>query len=152
MRCFSHPQKGLFFILLVLSGVVAAYFSYRLVVDLWSYGSRKESVGARIFRWEVKAEGDRYAISAHYFFEVMGMRWEGVYVFPKPWHLNEGAAAAYLEEHAKDPRFVWYNPKNPSFSSLDREFPVGLLLKTLICYGVFCYFLIRRTPETLQAL
>ncbi len=62
--------------------------------------------------------------------------------FSEPWHLNEASALHAVREKAKENWTVWFNPNAPLKSSLEKVFPLGLFVRTFICYGVLIYFVI----------
>lgn len=97
---------------------------------------------ARISRWEVRELEGRFALKAVYSFEAQAKIWSGAALLPKPWYLNEPAALAALKDKAKQRWTVCFNPTSPDQSSLGREFPLGLLCRSLVCYAVFGYFII----------
>lgn len=136
-------QKRLFALFLVSAAVLASlYFSIRLARELKNYLSFTSQTEAQIHRWEIKEIKEKFAIRAVYSFGFQGKNWTGSTTLAKPWHLNEPSAIVTAKEKAKQAWIVWFNPKNPSESSLEKFFPTYLLFRTIICYLVLVYFLI----------
>jgi len=134
-------RQDFFFACLVLAGLIpAGYFSILAASSIADYCSRSESAEARILRWEINEMKGKYPIKGYYSFEVKGAAWSGSTRLGEPWHLNEPAAIASLQEMAKRKWAVWYDPANPSLSSLEKNFPYGLAARALTCYGVLAYF------------
>lgn len=135
-------QKIFFISLVFLSVLSAGYFTIRTGGALLDFFQFKESAEAHVLRWEIRETSGKFPLKAYYSFETNGRVWQGATQLAEPWHLNEAAAIAALQEKAKDNWVVWFNPNNPSRSSLENEFPSGLVLRTLVCYGVIAYFIL----------
>ena len=134
-------QKIFFISLFLLGSLTSGYFTFRAAGALLEYAFLKEKAPARIERWEVKETGGKFPISAAYSFEAKGRAWQGTTQFAEPWHLNEDSAILALKEKANRSWTAWYRFSDPSMSSLERAFPTGLVIRTLISYGVFAYFI-----------
>ena len=130
----SPRRIQLFFIIGVCA--ITLHFSVLLGIEVFRYFSLKERAPARISQWEIIEVKNRFAIKANFSFNDR----QGEFTLLPPYYLNEFAALAALKEKAKQDWTVWYNPKNPQISALQKSFPVGLLVKALICYGVIIYF------------
>ena len=143
-------QKIFFFSLVLLSLLSAGYFTVRTANAFFDFFQLKENAPARILRWEIKETNGKFPLKAYYSFDANGSVWHGTTQLAAPWHLNEAAAIASLQERAQQNWAVWFNPKNPSKSSLEKEFPTGFLIRTLVCYGVIVYFILvfRRLVKT----
>jgi hypothetical protein len=116
------------------------HFSIRLGVESSRYFALSAQARARISQWEIAEIKNKFALKANYHFEVKEKNWIGVSTLLPPYYLNEFAALAALKEKAKKEWMVWHNPKNPQISALEKGFPTGLLVRSLICYGVIIYF------------
>lgn len=127
----------------LLIGVCAItlHFTIRLSVDAISYFSLQNEGKAQISQWEILPIKDQFAIKAKFEFESQGKIYQGESILSPPFYLNETSALLSLKEKAKLSWNVWYNPKNPSFSALEKSFPWGLLIRAAICYGVIVYFI-----------
>jgi hypothetical protein len=134
-------QKIFFFVLAFLGLVPAGYFSVRAGTAAIDYAALKEKAPASILRWEIKERKGKFPITGFYSFEAGGKSWRGATQFAEPWNLNEASAIAAVKEKAKQNWMVWYSPADPSRSALEKEFPKGLLVRLLLCYSVFFYFI-----------
>lgn len=134
----SPARVQLFFFLGICA--ITLHFSIRLGGGLFHYLSFENSSIARVSQWEIVEIKGRYGLKADYTFEFQEKNWLGSFAFSPPYHLNEMAALAVLKEKAKEKWTAWYNHKNPQISLLEKNFPKGLLFRTLICYGVLIYF------------
>ena len=137
-----YRKKLLLPILLSLASLASLYFSFVSLSSLFDFFHLKSQAPATIVKWEIKERQGKFPIYAHYFFETEGKVWTGVTVLSKPWHLNELAASQNIQKLAKQNFNVWFYPKNPKKSSLEKTFPTNLLIRTGICYSTIIYFLI----------
>ncbi len=128
--------------LILLGAVVSGYFSYHSAASLLTYFHLASQTEARIVRWEVNEIEGKFALKAMYLFEAQNKVCSGASTLAKPWHLNEASAIAALKEKARLKWIVWFNPDNPAQSSLEKEFPAGLMVRTLLCYFVLVYFIV----------
>jgi len=132
--------------LFFLMGVIAItlHFTIRLGGESLHYFSLKKQAKAKITQWEIVEIKGRFALKAGYTFEAQEKNCPGSYTLNPPHYLNEGAALSGLKEKAKESWTVWYNPKNVKTSALEKSFPVGLLIRTFICFSVLIYFITLR--------
>jgi len=128
--------------LLLLLGVCAItlHFSIRLGAAFVRYFSLQSQAKAHITQWETVGIKDRFALKASYTFEAQGKTWQGLFTLNPPYYLNEMAAFSALKEKAKESWTVWYHPKKPQLSALQKNFPTGLLIRSAICCGILIYF------------
>jgi len=128
--------------LFLMVGVCAItlHFSIRFVIEATHYFSLNSQAEALVSQWEIVEIKNRYAIKSNFEFEAKGKNWRGEFTLLAPYYLNEFAALSALKEKAKEKWSAWYNSSNPQISALQKSFPVGLLLRSLICYGVIIYF------------
>lgn len=134
----SPKRIQLFLILGVCA--IALHFSIRLGIGCLHYFSLQKQAKAQISQWEIVEMKDRFGLKAKYGFAIQEKTWQGLFTLSPPYYLNEMAALSALKEKAKNSWTVWYNPKNPQISALEKSFPIGLLIRALICYGVLIYF------------
>ncbi len=129
--------------LLFLIGVsaITLHFTIRFGLECARYFSLQNQTKARISQWEIVEIKDRFALKAAYGFESQEKTWQGVHTLRPPYYLNEVAALSALKEKARGNWTVWYHPQNPRISTLEKNFPTGLLIRSAVCYGVLAYFI-----------
>ncbi len=129
--------------LLFLLGIcaVALHLTVKLGVDFYRYLLFNERVQVQILEWEILPLEGRFALKADYRLQNQGKSWRGSSILPPPYYLNELAALDALQKKAKEKSFAWINSKDPNISSLEKDFPINILIRALICYGVLIYFL-----------
>jgi hypothetical protein len=135
-------QKIFYLCLGLLVFLPTGYFSFRVSLALFDFITFKASAPAQIGRWEIKETNGKFPLKAYYSFEAGGNVWQGATRLSEPWNLNEASAVAALQKKAKENWTVWFNPNDPSKSSLERNFPSGLVVRASICYGVILYFIL----------
>lgn len=131
-------------LLMLLAGGMFLYFSSSFFWELWKTFPLQGRAEAKIVKWEVEEREGKYALTAHYLYEVQGKIWKSRATLSGPFYESEWAAIAALKEKARAPWRAWYEPRNPSHSALEKSFPLGGLVKTLICAAVFLYFYFLR--------
>jgi len=131
-------------ILLLGTTLITLPFTYQFIKEFSIYSSLRANAPAQILQWEVEEVSGRFSLQGTYTFQYQGNLWKGVSRLPPPYFLNEPAAVTSLRERAKQPWTAWYNPNNPSLSSLHRTFPTNLFFRAITCYVVLFYFLLVR--------
>ena len=131
-------------VLISAVALISLYFSFQLSVQLFSCVPLAVQAPARVSQWEIEEVKGKFALKAFYSFEAQNKIWKGSCRFNPPYFWNEPSAMAALKAKAKEPVSAWYNPNNPSHSSLEKRFPSSLLFRTIICYGVLIYFFFVR--------
>jgi hypothetical protein len=130
---------------------ITLHFTILLGIEGARYFSLKEEAKAHIKQWEIEEIKNRFALKADYTFDSQGKSWQGSSTLLPPHYLNEMAALEALKGRAKESWTVWHNPKNPQVSALEKSFPTGLLIRSLICYGVLVYFVLLKRRVALYA-
>ena len=142
-----RPRKIFFAVLVSFSIACAGYFSIRAFQEVFTYFSLREQTGADILRWEVREVNGKFPLTAHYRFEAQEKTWQGITRLAPPWHLNEASAIQELRsEKMRRVWTAWFNPNNPTKSSLEKKFPTSVVIRAIVCCFVVLYFIffIRR--------
>jgi hypothetical protein len=135
-------QKIFFMFLILFSAVSAAFFTVQTGLAVYDFLTIREKTSGLALRWEIKEVKGKFPLTCYYSFEANGSIWQGHAVLPKPWHLNEMSATAGLREKAKEDLLVWFDPKRPEKSTLERKFPSGLLSRAALSLSVLIYFIV----------
>jgi hypothetical protein len=132
-------------VLLMISGLIALWFSGKALTEMWVYSRLDSATAAKTIRWDVREMGSsRFQIEATFYYEVKGLELENTTLFASHQYLNRYAAEQEIKGSADKAWNVWYQKNNPSFSSLEKEFPVKKSLHALLTIGVFVYFFFAR--------
>lgn len=132
-------------ILFIALGLVAAWFVGVAGVALYCYGQLDQYGPCQIKKWQlIEYSPSKVALEAFYTFSAKGKEWQGQMIFSKPYYLNLPSAQVALKEKEKRVWGVWYNHKNPSVSSLEKNFPYKHCFNALIVLGLAGYFWILK--------
>jgi|GEM_PF-6399036 hypothetical protein len=122
--------------------LIAFVFLFRLTCDLKKYFSLQGQALAKISQWELEEIGDRWAIRALYSIQIEGKSWENSTLFASPRPVNEETAIQELQQMARLEWKASYCFSNPSLSSLEKVFPLNLLIRTVVVCLVLLYFVL----------
>ena len=144
----SHPAKHLYRLwvtLLVLSGAIALWFSGNALVGVWNYARLNAKTSAEVIHWQVRElSPSHFSLEADYQFTVQGVVYRGKTIFETPRFLNRYAAESYVITLDAKRWRMWYKQSDPTYSSMEREFPKKNCLQALLTVGVFAYFYFAR--------
>lgn len=136
-------RKVFFTLLIGASFAFASYFSFRALQETVRYFSLQQEARAQIVRWEIREVDGKFPISAFYQFEYQGKSWSGFTRLSPPWNLNEPAAVQDLQKNQMQKKWtVWFDPKDPTHSSLEKKIPTNWIIRTILSVAVVVYFLI----------
>jgi len=139
---FSQRQIQLFFLTLAVG--ISLFFAFRSLFSLNDYFNLRVQTPAKVSQWEIEEIGNRWAVRAIYSAEYQGKVWSGATLLKDHLYLNEEIAFRALQDLSKKNWSAWINPSNPANSSLERTFPLNLLIRTLVSFAVLIYFYIFR--------
>lgn len=127
--------------LLVLSATCALCFSSIAITGIWKYVFLSTKTVSEITKWQVREHSlSRFVLEADYRYTVQGVVYQGNTVFEAPQFLNRYSAENYITGLEATRWQVWYIESNPSYSSMEREFPKKKCLQAILTIGVFVYF------------
>ncbi len=131
-----------------LLGIMVAaclWFGGLALFELVGYFRLPAHTKAQIETWEVEERSSKFFLVATYFFEVKGEKYAGRCSLKEPAFLNRFSAEAELKRWESYRWSVWYNPKSPKISSLQKLFPYKRLTYALISFSLLGYFLLFPT-------
>lgn len=132
-------------ILVVISSLVALWFSGLAMKGLWDYSRLNTASRAEISEWRVvKKSSDQFAIEASYSFKASGRESYGKTIFAKPYFLNVPSSERTIKELKGKTWTVWYNSKDPSVSTLQKNFPFIACIQAFLVLAVTLYFVFLR--------
>jgi len=130
--------------LLLCSGGLGCWFLGKGCFASWDFYQLNTSAFAEKTSWEIiELSSSKYILKATYLFRVKEQEYQGKRLFISHPILNRYAAETTIKEISCRNWRVWFNAKNPSLSSLDKQFPYKDFTYALLCLGVFTYFLYR---------
>lgn len=143
-------MKRPFFLTCILgSFAIGCYFSAVSIHEIFEFSLLDLEANARITRWEIDTDGNKYIIKTFFDFDATGKTFKGAYTFSSLSHANEWAAISSMKNLATSRWVVFYNSKNPSLNSLQCCFPVYNLIRAVISFVVCGYFfIVHRSVST----
>lgn len=128
----------------LLSAVLlaAVWFVGKASWQYYRYTSLSEKTRPRQVVLSVKEKSKNYFYpKARYSFEVKGKKYQGVQGLPNLKYFRKKFLEKDLPKITEEEDwFVWYSPKNPGWSSLERAFPYKDIFYAFIMIGLVCYF------------
>jgi hypothetical protein len=141
----SYPLTLLGSILFLILGSMAFF-------DLFSYFRLVAQTEAVTDHWKVvKKSSSSYPIRCIYHFEFQGKSYQGSSLLLPPHHLNRLSAEKAIIQLEKKKWKVWFDPKNPSISSLEKAYPTKKIVYALIALGVTLYFWFVETNSKIRS-
>jgi hypothetical protein len=130
----------LIFLALILVGVF--WYTATTVYSLYIYYSLSQKIPVSNMEWSThKLFEERYAPQARYQFEFRGKSYSGEDILKEPIYRNSEAVDEIVPILSKQQWSVWFNPSNPSHSSLDKTFPLKESISLTILWALLFYFL-----------
>lgn len=137
-------------ILLILIAATTIWLGTNFFIEMRAFLRLGASAPASLIEWSVQPipslmpellRGDSYALSARCLFRVGDRGYEGTTLFASSPYPNPYAARREIEAQQMQKWSVWYDPADPSFSSLVKVFPAKTGLRAALALGVLLYFL-----------
>jgi hypothetical protein len=121
---------------------VVLWFAYHGGRQYYAFARLKERTVAHDATWEIlKLSTNRFCLGSNYSYTVQGKVYRGRTIFQKAYYLNEYSAKAALDSSAKQNWMVWYDPRYPEISSLQKLFPFKNLIRGGLASLLLIYFL-----------
>lgn len=143
----SLAGKRIWQVFFILSCGVVLWFLFQFSVKIIPYLRLSHMADAQIESFIVKEiTNEKYAIQALYQYQVNDKNYKKEYIFTSPVFLNRFAAQGHIDKHWSVNEWrVWYNYKNPDYSSLQKLFPFKFLFNACLSMGVLFYFVWLRS-------
>lgn len=122
--------------------VVTLWFCGIAALELYKYSMLKNQAPVKTIFWTVKTiDEDLYHPHAEYSYLVKEKEYKTEETVKNLYYRNKSAAEEGVENLNQKQWEVWYDPKYPSYSSLDKSFPLKETLSAGVLIGVTLYFL-----------
>jgi hypothetical protein len=130
----SYPLTILGSVLFLILGSIA-------LASLYTHFTLSMRTEAVVDHWKViRKSSSSFPFRGSYHFEFQGKIYQGSSVLPPPYHLNRPSAERAMGPLQKKKWFVWFDPRKPSVSSLEKAFPTKKIVYALVALGVTLYF------------
>jgi hypothetical protein len=141
----SYPLTLIGAILFLILGSIA-------MCHLYDYLRLTVQVDATIDEWKVvKKSSSSYPIRGLYHVDFQGKTYHGSSILLPPYHLNRSSAEKAIKNLEKKKWRVWLNPYNPTFSSLEKLFPMKKIIYAFLALGVTLYFWFIETSSKIRS-
>ena len=129
-------------LLLGVSFGMVCWYGGQFLKQFYIYKTLSSEIPAQITAWGVdKVKEGKFVVYAKYSYRVNEQTFAGMTTFKKITFNNQLAAKEHLKNWKTESWTVYYHPKHPEISTLQRPFPLKLILHVLIGMGVSIYFL-----------
>lgn len=133
-------QRWWFLFRLVIALCVVGYSGYASWI-YWNYSSLDAQVPFKKIRWSIlERDEETFLYHVSYSYLVEDALYEHNEIFKKPVFINLLGAQHALSDFSKEYSAAWISSKNPSYSSLQKTFPVKELVSTAVLWLIFFYF------------
>lgn len=122
--------------------LVVIWFTWGTVSKLSTYYSLQRNTKVVESEWSIlKIDEDIYRVEASFNFIFNDQKYNGYEIFENPEYPNPWAAEQALKQMESKQWYVWFSPKNPHISSLEKYFPFKSALSTAVLWGLWIYFI-----------
>lgn len=127
------------FLTLVL--LMTLVYTGKMTTIFYHYLQLSSETEVAAIAWSVKTEAeDEFVPQAKYTFAANGQFYSGSTLFHDDAVNNPMGAEESLKALTGKDHRVWYSPKNPQMSSLQKNFPLKESVYTAILWGLLIYF------------
>lgn len=135
-------KNPLFLALLGLISLAFLWFAGIAGYQLYLYHSLDTPTTASVDLWDIEHKSDEeYLVSASYTYRVQEKLYNGKTIFNDWPFRNPWAAEELIKTRKKQKWTAWYNASNPSYSSLQKNFPSKECLSAGMLGALLLYFL-----------
>lgn len=122
--------------------LIVLWYSGVFIYRYYNYLKLSSRAPAKEITWTVEPRTDeQYLLKANYAFAVNGQTYTGTSTIEDRGYWNAYAAEKGVEEFSKKKWIIWYNSRDPSYSSLQKYFPLKECVSAAIMWAIVFYFL-----------
>jgi hypothetical protein len=123
-----------------LISLYALYYTGTTLNQLYQYNRLEKQVEIKDISWAIRSfAADALSPQAEYHYEYEGKTYSGRTVWSER-YLNEWTATEAI--HRMSPTTTWIDPANPSYSSMEKSFPLKPTIYMVLLWGLLAYFII----------
>ena len=117
----------------MITAGIALWIGGQFFYNLNEYFQLSATAPVVLDQWNVKElKSGKFSINVNYQFEWKGQTIHGVYDFPKPIYQNPYIASEHISEWKEKSWTIWFNPKKPTVTSLQKKFPTNIFIFSAI--------------------
>jgi len=134
-------KNSVFLAFLIIIACAGMWYSCLGLYKLYKYSTLSQQAPATIDKWFVEQlPGDKYLVGAKYTFVFKEHTYHGTTLFNNWPFINPWAADAELQLKAKQKWNAWFSTSDPSYSSLEKNWPTKECLTASLLWALFLYF------------
>jgi hypothetical protein len=135
-------QKNTAFLALIVTlTLIVFWYSGVFLYRYYNYIRLGAKAPTKEVTWTVDPRTDeQYLLKANYSFDANGQNFTGNTVLEERGYWNRYSAEKGVEEYSKKKWYVWYNPSDPTYSSLQKNFPLKECVSAAIMWAIVFYF------------
>jgi len=127
---------GYIFLILIVVLSYTVFTSY----EIYQHSRLSQKTVPSSIKWSVhKAAEDEYVLNSHYSFSWNAKTYSGQ-MEDSEQYLNEWASQEALEKMNQRTFTVWFDPSDPTFSTLNKNFPIKYSVYAGLLWLLFIYF------------
>ena len=124
----------------IVATIVMAYTGFT-IFNYYQYSRLTKQVIPETVSWSInKLAEDDFALHAYYEFNWNGKNYSG-HLDRGDHYLNAWASREALDKLNRSSFKVWFDPNDPSHSSLFKDFPLKFIIYTVILWLLLFYFI-----------
>lgn len=126
--------------LIIIGLIVIAYSGFTLV-KIHHHSRLTQHTTPQTIQWSIHKLGeDDFTLQGHYEFSWDGKEYSGQ-ESANEHYLNAWAARDILDSFNQETSQVWFDPSNPEYSTLFKNFPIKYTIYSVILWLLFFYFI-----------
>lgn len=130
-----------FLVLIVLWFGVFVYFAFPVAKQAYHNAFLTQSIPPKSAHWSIQdVHDEKWIPQVKYTYEVDGRLFENDEIFQGYSYRNPYAAKESLQEIISEHPVVWYSPKNPENSTMEKFFPKKRAVYSGLILLLFVYF------------
>ncbi len=135
-------KNPLWLLLLFIIAIATIWYGGRTIAHVVHYAHLKAHTLPESIDWSFHIiNDDEYIPVAHYTYRVGIDEYHGVGSYKGVYARNQWGADLLLKELQSKEVIIWYNPKNPEHSALEKAYPLKELMYTVALCGLLIYFI-----------
>lgn len=122
--------------------LAAIWFTANLAFVSWNYYNLKESTNADSIEYSIeRISSEKYLLKGDYTYTHDGKNYSSSSILSEPVWRNSWSAKEALEYFPKKEKSLWFDPKNPHESALEKKFPYKEGIYAALVWGILIYFI-----------
>lgn len=122
--------------------LIVLWYSGVFIYRYYNYIRLGAKAPAKEITWTVEPLTDEhYLLRGNYSFNAKNQVFKGSSVVEERGYWNRYSAEKGVEEFSQKKWNIWYNPSDPTYSSLQKNFPLKECVSAAIMWAIVFYFL-----------